>query len=241
MVEVLRRSHGLQVDHIGLGVPNTRDGVEWLCKETGAEVFLRDPQPDSWFWSGVLPIGHRSFLEVIGPNPDWKKFHPFMAVLRELKQPTLLFWYVAVDDFDAFAQQAKTLRAPMENVESVNLDDADPDRSAYRRGYLGPGFLTERPNVIEWVRHVDIHGDATPICRLSEFDLANPNADRLNRLFEGLGIDLAVRRGPSSIKVTLETPIGPWSLENRGISFTMPTMIFKMAGLWWRSRGRKSP
>ncbi|MEM7721118.1 MAG: VOC family protein [Pseudomonadota bacterium] len=236
MVKVLRKDHGFQVDHIGLGVPDTREGVDWLKQETGAEVYLRDAIPGNWFWSGVLPIGHQSFLEVIGPNPDWANFHPFRALLSELERPTLLFWYVSVDDFDAFTTLAKTQKAPMENIEAANLDNANPGRSAYRRGHLGPGFITERPNVIEWVRHVELDGDPEPQCRLTGFELARPKAAVINATFTNLGIDIPVAHGESRITVALDTPNGPWSLENAGIAFTMPGMLLKMAGLWWRTR-----
>lgn len=30
MVQVLRKDHGFQVDHMGLAVPDTRTGVDWL-------------------------------------------------------------------------------------------------------------------------------------------------------------------------------------------------------------------
>lgn len=236
MVQVLQKDHGFQVDHIGLAVPDTRAGVDWLRQKTGAEVHLRDAIPENWFWSGVLPIGHQSFVEVIGPNPDWPKFHPFRALMSELERPTLLFWYVSVDDFDAFTALAKTHKVPMENIEAANVDGSNSGRSAYRRGYLGPGFITERPNVIEWVKHVKLEGDPAPQCRLTVFELAHPKAAKINSSFEKLGIDVHVVPGPSRIKVTLDTPKGSWSRENPGIAFKMPGMLVKMAGLWWRNR-----
>ncbi|MEM9474877.1 MAG: VOC family protein [Pseudomonadota bacterium] len=236
MVQVFRKDHGFQVDHIGLAVPDTRQGVEWMAAETDARVHLKEALPSNWFWSGVLPIGGQSFLEVIGPNPNWPKFHPLRAFLSELTGPTLMFWYVSVDSLDAFTALAKSYNLPMRKDEDANLDNANPGRSAYRRGHLGPGFITERPNVIEWVRHVQLEGDPAPQCRLTGFELAHPDATQINASFEKLGIDVHVFTGPSRIKVTLDTPNGPWSLENPGVAFTMPGMLAKMAGLWWRHR-----
>lgn len=239
---ILRRSHGFQVDHIGLGVPDTAEGVAWLRQQTGASVWLREPWPDQWYWSGALPIGEKSFLEIIGPNPGWRRFHPFKAVLSELTTPTLLFWYVAVDDFEAFSQRARASGTPIQNVEAVNVDGSASPRAGYRRGYVGPGFMTERPNIIEWVRYPTFEHEGEAQCRLVGFDLANPKAAQLNQVFDHLGIDIQVSEGPSRIAVELMTPTGPWRIENPGISFVMPSMIWTLLGLWWRSltRGKAS-
>ena len=111
MTNIIRRSHGFQLDHIGLGVPNTRDGVKWVEEKTGAKVDLHDPEPNQFYWSGSLAIGENSFLEIIGPNPNYKKFQPFGALLKTLSEPQLLFWYVAVEDFAAFQALARQSKA----------------------------------------------------------------------------------------------------------------------------------
>ncbi|MEM9421471.1 MAG: hypothetical protein AAF986_03035 [Pseudomonadota bacterium] len=77
---------------------------------------------------------------------------------------------------------------------------------------------------------------ADPECLITDFRLANPDAKRINRTFERLGIDVPVQQGPSSIGLTLDTPKGPWSLDNSGISFKMPGMLFKFFSLWWKTR-----
>ena len=81
---IIRRSHGFQLVLIGLGVPDTEAGVKLIEEQTGASVDLHDPEPDQWYWSGSLAIGEASFLEIIGPNPDYRKFQPFAALLKNL-------------------------------------------------------------------------------------------------------------------------------------------------------------
>ncbi|MEL6860188.1 MAG: VOC family protein, partial [Pseudomonadota bacterium] len=81
MSNIIRRSHGFQLDHIGLGVSDTQEGVKWVEEQTGAKVDLHDPEPGQFYWSGSLAIGDSSFLEIIGPNPNYKKFHPFAALV----------------------------------------------------------------------------------------------------------------------------------------------------------------
>lgn len=234
---ILRRGHGFQVDHVGLGVADTEQGVEWVRKQTGAEVTLKDPEPDQWYWSGSLTIGEDSFLEVIGPNPAWGRFQPFGALLKTLTEPTLLFWYIAVSDFDAVAELARAEKVKLERYEEVNLNGASPNHASYKRAYIGPGFMSERPNVIEWVRKTGSSIEHSRSCALTDFRLANPDAQNINSVFQSLGIDLEVKRGTSSIGLTLETPKGAWSIDNPGIAWKMPGMLFTFARLWWRTRG----
>ena len=229
---ILKRGHGFQLDHIGLGVEDTERGVAWVQEQTGADVALHDPEPGQWYWSGSLAIGEESFLEIIGPNPDWKGFHPFRTLLQTLSEPKLLFWYIAVTDFEAFRSLAKANRAGLERVEAINIDRASPDQASYRRGYVGPGFMTERPNVIEWLYRPDRMAAHEPVCKLTDFRLANPASDTLNAVFDALGIEVRVDNGASSIGLTLETPNGPWSIDNSGIKWAGAGAFWAIAGLW---------
>lgn len=236
MTNIIRRSHGLQLDHVGLGVPNTEAGVKWVEEKTGAKVDLHDPEPGQFYWSGSLAIGEHSFLEIIGPNPDYEKFQPFAALMKTLSDPQLLFWYVAVKDFAAFQALARKAKAKLERVEAVNVEGGDAAQASYWRGLIGPGFLSERPNVIQWLKRPNRESEETPVCKLTDFRLSNPQADKINNVFEKLGIDVPVAKGASSIGVTIDTPNGPWSIENRGVRWTMPGMLVNVAGLWWRTR-----
>ncbi|MEM1390406.1 MAG: VOC family protein [Pseudomonadota bacterium] len=236
MVDIIRRSHGFQLDHVGLGVADTERGVKWVEEQTGASVDLHDPEPGQWYWSGSLAIGEWSFLEIIGPNPDWNGFHPFRALLSTIEKPELLFWYIAISDFKAFQTLAKTKRAKLERVEAVNINPHNKANSAYWRGYIGPGFMTERPNVIEWVQRPQHRETPSTECMLKDFRLANPKADKINSVFKDLGIDTKVSQGQSRIGITLKTPNGEWSIDNAGINWTMPSMLLEMASLWWKTR-----
>ncbi|MEQ3746128.1 MAG: VOC family protein [Henriciella sp.] len=236
MTNIIRRSHGFQLDHIGLGVPNTEDGVKWVEEQTGAKVDLHDPEPDQFYWSGSLAIGEESFLEIIGPNPNYKKFQPFAALIKSLSEPQLLFWYIAVTDFQAFKTLARQTKSKLERVEGVNIENDEGAQASYWRGLIGPGFLSERPNVIEWLKRPHRESQDTPVCKLTDFRLANPHADQINDVFGKLGIDVPVSKGASSIGMTIDTPNGPWSLKNEGVRWTMPGMLLEMAELWWRTR-----
>ena len=220
---VLTRGHGFPVDHIALAVPDTQAGVRYVEELTGVRPQLTRRDPKDFYWSGALGIGEDSFLEVIGPNPDHRGVQPFKSMMAALKQPTLMFWYVATDDLDVFARRVAAAGARLEHIVKVN-PETRANKSDYTRAVIGPGFISQRPSVIEWRRR-SIEQSSDVQCRLVDFSLRLPEPDELNALFDALGIDVAVDRGPSHFGITLETPKGRVVIENEGYAFTPLRMI----------------
>ncbi|MGD1933315.1 MAG: VOC family protein, partial [Candidatus Phaeomarinobacter sp.] len=215
---ILRRDHGLQIDHLGLCVPDTQAGIAEIEKRTGARVFIDDPEPGQWYWSGVIPIAADSYLEIVGPNPHFHAKHPMRTLTEQLSGPTVFFWYIATDDIEGLAQQAKQAGAVIENIEWVNTDDAHPEHSRYGRAFLGPGFVPQKPCVIQWDRHVLRKGveGATPECEIVSLDLSHPTADAANQAMEKMGIDARLNPGPSRFRLEIACPKGNVVFDNPG-------------------------
>lgn len=223
---VLTRGHGFPVDHIALAVPETQAGVRHVEDLTGVRPYFTKRDPKDFYWSGAVAIAEDSFLEVIGPNPDHRGFHPFKSAMAGLKQPTLMFWYVATDDFDVFARRVAAAGARLDHVVTVDAATS-ANKSDYTRAVIGPGFLAQRPSVIEW-RKRSAARPAEAQCRLTDFFLSLPEPDELNALFAALGINVAVARGPSRIGIALDTPKGEVVIEDEGYALTPLRMIGAM-------------
>lgn len=220
---ILTRGHGFPVDHIALAVSNTEDGVRYVEQLTGVAPTLTQRDTNDFYWSAALEIGEDSFLEVIGPNPDHRGIHPLKSFMAGLKQPTLLFWYIATDDFDAMAQRIEAAGETLKMVVTVH-----PEKSAngsdYTRAAIGSGFVSQRPGLIEW-RKRSIEPPSEHACRMTGFSLRHPKPEGLNELFEQIGVDLVVAHGPSSIGITLETPKGEVVIENPGAELSVLGML----------------
>jgi hypothetical protein len=231
---VLIRSHGLAVDHVALAVPDMEGAVGEIHALTGVEPRFADPEPGQWYWSAALGLGTDSFLEILGPNPGHAGFHPLKALISGYRSPQVLFWYVATDDFDGLARKIKESGSPVERVETVRFD-RDGRGSHYKRGIIGPGFMTQRPCVIEWRQRVEglWQADAAA-CGLKRLELRHPAAEPINALFAALGVELTVLEGPSWIGVELETPNGLVRFENEGTELAGLSGYWRMARLYVR-------
>lgn len=207
-----------EFDHVVLATRDTRLGAGWLADLTGADPVVTEPEPGEWYWSAALPLQHGAMLEMLGPNPDHRGFHPLKATLSRYTTPEPLFWHLATADFDRFLAQAAKLGAPVERIE--HLDNDSPNgRRTYSRGILGPGFRTVRPCVIEWKARPDRPGMSDPVCRATRFELRTPDAAKLNTIFEGLDLSLRAEQGPQFIALQLDTLKGEVTFEGQGVVF----------------------
>ncbi|MEM6266271.1 MAG: VOC family protein, partial [Pseudomonadota bacterium] len=164
------------------------------------------PEPEQFYWSGVVPLGHGRFLEILGPNPDWQGSHPMIDVIRHFDEPQPLFWYVATQSIAEFASSANALGAPLEMQQTFHHEREGVSVS-YTNAVIGPGFRSTRPCVIEWHSRSEWMDDA-PQVTLDRFELVSPIASQLNTLFRELGIRQEVKEGPEAMTLVLGTPKG---------------------------------
>ncbi|MEM9575077.1 MAG: VOC family protein [Pseudomonadota bacterium] len=229
---------GTPIDHVAIGVPDTQRGVEEIARRLGFEPVLTEPEPDQFYWSGSLPLGFGRFLEILGPNPAYRGFNPFIEIVKRLDQPRPLFWYVATNDFGAFELASKAAGASVERVQTVKHEIRGVPTD-YTRGIIGPGFLSVCPNVIQWrSRYAPLHEGDGP--NLLGIELSHPEADRLNLVFKTLGIEQKVIKGPHQIKIQLDTPNGEVEFSGPGLELRGANAIFKIVDLYlrWLLRSR---
>ena len=223
---IMTRGHGFPLDHVALAVSDTEAGVAHVEALTGVRPTLTQRDKKDFYWSAALEIGEDSFLEVIGPNPDHRGIHPLKSFMAGVKEPTLLFWYIATDNFEACKTRIEAAGEKLKMIVRV-----DPDASAngadYTRAAIGSGFVTQKPGLIEWRRR-SLEPAGKPLCRLTGFSLSHPSPDPLNRLFDHLGMDLVVEQGPSLIGLTLDTPNGAIRMENPGTELSLLGMLLAL-------------
>jgi hypothetical protein len=220
MKSVIHRPDGSVLDHVGWGVPDTKTGIETLTDLTGDDSIQRPtPDPSLYFSNGILRLdtGMR-FVEVIGPNPEYEGEHPFGEFLAGLSQPRLLFWYVAVERIEAFAEEIEQVDHELASVEHV-VPERD-EKPEYKRGIIESRFPLTMPNVIEWADQEDRSispEEAEQRCSVQEFQIKHPEAKPLQACFTDLGIEQPVVGGQEpALELTLETPQGSVTLSGQG-------------------------
>ncbi|MEM6592115.1 MAG: VOC family protein [Cyanobacteria bacterium P01_H01_bin.119] len=209
---------GGPVDHLAICGPDTRQAAAEVEALTGIAPHLGEPEPGQFYWSASLSLGHRRFLEILGPNPAYRGFNPLTETVRRFDRLRPVFWYVGTDDFEGFSARSKALGAPVERIQRVSYTyEATGDLIDYTRGVVGPGFRSARPCVIQWDKRPE-RVEPEQRLELRALRLTDPGAERLRNLFKALGIEQPVETGAAHIAVDLDTPKGPITFEGPGIA-----------------------
>lgn len=240
MAQIVETLGKFAFDHVALAVHDTKAGAAWLEAATGAKVNALEPEDGQWYWSHSIDLLGGASLEIIGPNPSYRGFHPMKEILRGYKTPAPLFWHLRAVDFDLFCKMALLSGNPIERVEHV-CADTKYGRRRYSRGIVGPGFRSTRPCVIFWQERPDRSArNAQAECQVVNFTLTSPKAESLNAFFESVQVDLKATTGPETITLTLDTPKGELSLSAPGVVFEGGTAVLQTAALWIKSLFRSS-
>lgn len=232
MADLVIRRGDMDFDHVVLATRNTREAADWFFDQSGVQPIITEPEPGQWYRSASVPLTQGSFIELLGPAPKHRSFHPIKQLLARYDVPRPLFWHLAAGEFDAFCEAVRQAGARPERIEHLDSDTPD-GRRTYSRGIGGPGFRSVRPCFIHWKSRPERAAAKSPQCTATRFTLQDPEPEPLNRLFKGLGLSLRATEGPSSMALEIATPKGPLSLHGPGTIFEGAGALLKTARLYF--------
>ncbi len=202
-----------EFENISLGAPTLEIGIAFLHDLTGLTATPLPYPDEAMNHSAVLHTQSGAVIEVIAPKPAFRGVNHLGAELSKLRLPELIGWSVQVRDFDIASDLVAQLNHPVEVVQAHSID-MDGFRQSMKAGRLGPGE--------DMIRPILTCHDAPPVypvardpqCLATALHLTHPEMPPLNRLLDGLGLDLRATSGPPSLRLDLDTPKGPVTLES---------------------------
>ncbi len=189
-----------------MGVPEIEKGLDYVESLTGIRPFAGEVFAGAGrsFVSARLSLGGRQFLEVIGPNPTFEgELEGIGARAAALPGPRLLFWVMGVRDFGAYLRDAVRAGYPFSDTNHVHNEGYE-----YRIGAIGMEVMPHIPSVIEWKSRDDGEELAATVgSRIVDFTVHHPEAQKVQKVYDALGIGVLVRRGDEPrLRLVLETP-----------------------------------
>ncbi len=199
------------VDHIVYGVPDLEAGIDGLAIKLGAGPRPGGRHPGRGTHNALLPLGGRSYLEVIAPDPsqpDPPGPRPFG--LDSLTRPRLVGWATPTDRLEAQVAQARERGHDPGEIRRMSRERPDGIRlewSLTQRPWREPELVV--PFLIDWGDSPHPSADGPDGVRLVTLEAEHPDPPTVRAALEALGVDLPVRPGPKSALIaTLETPMG---------------------------------
>jgi hypothetical protein len=208
----------LRTDHLVYAVPDLGAAIDRLEAEWGVRPRVGGKHPNGTY-NALVALGPHTYLEIIAQDPEQADAQGRSFGLdTPPSSPHLVTWAVATDDLDS--TMATTREAGYDPGEIMSGGRSRPDgvKLSWRSTRIaqwpppGDGLV---PFIIEW-------GEGTPHpstdspqgCRLLSLRAEHPEPEEIRRMFEALGLEIAVTKGSSpALIVQIETPRGEQAIR----------------------------
>ncbi|GAA0527737.1 VOC family protein [Saccharopolyspora thermophila] len=197
------------LDHLVYGVPDLEAGVRALATLLGVDPVPGGRHPDHGTRNYLVSLGGRSYLEIIGPDPE-ATTPPTSFGLATLTAPRLVTWAVRADDIEARVAAARAAGHDPGDVLPMSRRTADGTLLEWRLAKAEPrprdGLV---PFLIDWggTRHPTEAGLPELRLRSLRAEHPDPAAVRADLRAVGAELDVAAAAAPA-LRARVEGPNG---------------------------------
>jgi hypothetical protein len=200
-----------RVDHLVYATPDLNRGVEEVEKLLGVRATPGGQHPGRGTRNALVTLGPATYLEIIAPDPEQpppKTPRPFG--IDSLKESKLVAWAANGEDLERLRDGAARKGARLGEVMSGSRRRTDGVLLSWRytdpQTVLADGLV---PFFIDWGQSPHPARTAAQGASLIALRAEHPDAQRVQRLLNELGLDLPVQKGATPALVAIiDSPRG---------------------------------
>ena len=198
-----------KVDHLVYATPDLAAAVESVQRSLGVRATPGGQHPGAGTRNALIALGDAAYLEIIGPDPDQPNPpQPRRFGIDDLKAPKLVTWAAKSSDLEQLISDA--LR------NGIQLGPLNPGSRRTPQGVLLAWRLTLAtladgivPFFIDWGQTPHPARTAATGATLVGLRAEHPDAERVQKVLNQLGLELPVRAGVSAALIaTISSPRG---------------------------------
>lgn len=198
-----------KIDHLVYATPDLGTAVASIRRLVGVQATPGGQHPGAGTRNALIALGDAVYLEIIGPDPDQPR--PPQARrfgIDDLKAPKLVTWAAKSSDLDQLTGDA--LR------RGIQLGPIDRGSRRTPQGVLLAWRLTRTtdadgivPFFIDWGQTPHPARTAATGASLVDLRAEHPDAQRVQKVLNTLGLDLPVQAGAQpALIATISSPQG---------------------------------
>ncbi|MCC6435691.1 MAG: VOC family protein [Acidimicrobiales bacterium] len=205
------------IDHLVYATPDLDAAVEDLAERFGVRASPGGRHVGRGTRNALLGLGGRTYLEIIGPDPDqdMPAGTPLPFRIDLLGAPALVWYAVATDRLAGLVEELRA--AGFDPGDPIDMQRARPDGVLLRWRLATHPDVPEGgviPFLIDWLDSPHPSVDVPQGCRLVELRATHPTPDRLRPYLARTGDPVALDAGPQpGLMARLDTPKGPITLR----------------------------
>jgi hypothetical protein len=186
-----------QVDHIIYATPDLDRGIAEIEKLTGVRAKFGGQHPGRGTRNALIALGRTSYMEIIAPDPDQPESkEPRSLGVGELKQSKLVSWAAKGTELSQFVEEAKRKGIEFGPLSPGSRKRPDGVVLSWTSAAVNTDPKSDLiPFFIDWGKSPHPAESAPAGLTLVELRAEHPEPERVQRVLNGLGLDLVVRKG----------------------------------------------
>jgi hypothetical protein len=198
-----------EFESVAIAAPTLALGMAWLAEKTSVAPVPVPSGPEDWCETAILRLTDGSVIELCAPNPDHRPYNALKARVAELDLPEVLHWSISVKDLDRLDGVLKSVDRSIGHRHRF-----ESERAAMTVGYIGPGVDMVYPFSVQWERRPTLSEVPQSPCIPTQLILTHREVPPFNRTLDAIGLRIRATPGQPAIRLELDTPKGPVSLES---------------------------
>jgi len=188
-----------RIDHLVYATPDLTLGIETIEKVLGVRATPGGQHPGLGTRNALVALGPSSYLEIIGPDPDQPKPAGRRRFgIDELKAPRIVRWVAKSNDLETVAATAAQKTVKLGPV--IPGSRRRPDGVVLSWRYTDPNIVEADgliPFFIDWGTSPHPSATAARGATLLQVRAEHPDAMRVQKMLDALGLELPVQNGPA--------------------------------------------
>lgn len=205
-----------KIDHLVFATRDLAGTVTGLERQLGVRATPGGQHPGRGTRNFLMSLGPAVYLEIIGPDPDQPApASPRSFGIDALTEPRLVTWAAHDSDLPRVLRDAASHGVSLGPIDKGSRQR--PDGVLLKWQYTSPRTVIADgivPFFIDWGASEHPARTAAQGATLISLRAEHPDAERVQRLLNGLGLELSVTRGPRpALIATIDSPRGRQELR----------------------------
>jgi hypothetical protein len=197
-------------DHFQLGVPDLDEGIKFVKDLTGVEPVFGGAHPGYGTRNALISLGEGSYLEILALDPAQSDVKtPRTERIRALSGPTILTFAMQTTDIARKLSLVERLPGFQGKLDPRSRKKPDGTTVEWTNLPIESPFGPQMPFFIDWKGSPHPSQSAPAGCKLFQFKVLHPEAERLRDAYRQLEIYVAVDAAPKpGFLANVATPNG---------------------------------